>query len=101
MSTLTITIGVPSGRREAVEQFLREEGIDWTLAEAGHGWLNILEADEPGRPCDRRTLHVKGRIDCSTALALADETRVASRSVGRLMNLLEIRIGNCQLGCFQ
>ena len=67
----------------------------------GAGALNVSEAGEAGAPCTRETLHHGGRIDCSTALAMADQHRVASGSIGRLMNLLGIRIRNCQLGCFQ
>ncbi len=96
-----LAIGVPAGRRAEIERFLREEAIGWTITEAGSGHLNIVEASAPRQACDRRTLYPQGRIDCSTALAWAEEYEIESQAVGRLMNLLEIRIGTCQLGCFQ
>lgn len=94
-------IGVPAGRRAEIEQFLREEAIGWTITDVGSGTINIVEVPEPGQTCDRRILFPQGRIDCATALALAEEHEIESQSVGRLMNLLAIRIGKCQLGCFQ
>jgi len=96
-----LTIGVPAARREAIEAFLQEEGIDWTVSADGAGELTVVEAEGPESACDRRRLHAGGRIDCATALALAEERRVPSESIGRLMNLLGIRIRNCQLGCFR
>jgi hypothetical protein len=96
-----MTLGVPPARQADLENFLKEEGVDWTVVEGATGTLNVVESAEAGAACTKQTLHPGGRIDCSTALAMADELRVDSRVVGKLMNLLGIRIRNCQLGCFQ
>ncbi len=41
-----------------------------------------------------------GRITCEAAQKIADETGVPRKDVGVLLNELEIKITDCQLGCF-
>lgn len=96
-----VTLGAPAARRAELERFLRDEGLDWTVVEDGAGTLNVSAGGTDPAPCTKQVLHPGGRIDCSTALSMAEELRTDSRSIGRLMNLLGIRIRNCQLGCFQ
>ena len=43
---------------------------------------------------------VDGNLPCSIALELAGKLEVAPKAVGDVANRLEIRIINCQLGCF-
>lgn len=100
MSGPQVTLGVSPARRAELEDFLREEGLDWQIVAEGTGTLNIRDATEGADAANRAELRAGGRIDCSTALAMAEELRADSRSIGRLLNLLGIRIRNCQLGCF-
>jgi len=43
---------------------------------------------------------VDNKIDCERAQALAGELGVPMLVVGRALNLLNIKIEQCQLGCF-
>ncbi len=43
---------------------------------------------------------VKGKLPCAVAFKIAAELNVPVRSVGDACNRLDIRIANCQLGCF-
>ncbi len=43
---------------------------------------------------------VDGYLPCNIALELARKLGVAPKAVGEVANRLEIRIINCQLGCF-
>jgi len=43
---------------------------------------------------------VDNKIDCERAQALAGELEVPILVVGRALNLLKIKIVQCQLGCF-
>jgi hypothetical protein len=42
----------------------------------------------------------KDRISCSEAFALAREYKVPPKEIGKLLNDMNIKIQNCQLGCF-
>jgi hypothetical protein len=95
------TLGAPAARRSDLERFVTDEGLGWTIVAEGAGALNVAADSKAGAPCTLGVLHPGGRIDCSIALALADRSGAPSEAIGRLMNLLGIRIRNCQLGCFQ
>ena len=41
-----------------------------------------------------------GRLDCRYALELAEELEVPPARIGRICDEENIRIANCQLGCF-
>lgn len=45
--------------------------------------------------------HAKdGKIACRQALKISDEEGITSKEVGELLNELNIKVANCQLGCF-
>ena len=43
---------------------------------------------------------VNGKLPCAVAFKIARKLKVAPRKVGDTANRLDIRIVNCQLGCF-
>ena len=43
----------------------------------------------------------KGSIDCSQCFVLAKKSDTALKDVGTFCNKHDIKIKNCQLGCFQ
>lgn len=42
-----------------------------------------------------------GKLKCAEAFALAREENVSISRIGEALNELEIKISNCQLGCFE
>jgi hypothetical protein len=51
--------------------------------------------------CTVETLYSGGWIACSTALALAEALGVPARDIGRLLDLLRIKVKRCSLGLFE
>jgi hypothetical protein len=49
---------------------------------------------------DMRASLVDGRLPCAEAFKIAKKLKVAPRQVGDAANELDIKIANCQLGCF-
>lgn len=43
---------------------------------------------------------LEGRLDCASAMALADRLNLPRKHVGAMADQMGIRIKNCQLGCF-
>lgn len=43
---------------------------------------------------------INGRITCSTARKIAEELGVSYKDVGESADELNVKITNCQLGCF-
>jgi len=99
MGPEAITIGVSRRHRPALEEFVRAERPPWTLVDAPGGRVDVVDDPEPGT-CDPRRLIPGGRIKCSTSLEMAEVLRVSPASLGRLLNLLRIKVRECQLGCF-
>jgi hypothetical protein len=50
---------------------------------------------------DVRQLATNGRANCRQLLDLARRTGASPEDIGRLCNEMNIRISNCQLGCFR
>ena len=44
---------------------------------------------------------VDGKVGCEVLLELAERTGAPAAQIGRLCDEMKIRIGSCQLGCFQ
>lgn len=42
----------------------------------------------------------EGRISCAAAMRLAEELVISRQQLGKLLNELQIKIKQCQLGCF-
>lgn len=42
----------------------------------------------------------EGKISCAAAMRLAEELVISRQDMGRLLNELNIKIKQCQLGCF-
>ena len=99
MNVKSATLGVPPARRAVIEEFLQHEALDWSIVDLPGGDLCIIEA-APKTECSGLTLHPGGRIPCAVALAIAESCGVPGKTVGRLLNLLEIKVRDCQLGCF-
>lgn len=43
----------------------------------------------------------KNRLNCAQAFALAEKFDIAIGQIGRICNENDVRISNCQLGCFK
>jgi hypothetical protein len=100
MSTDRFRLSVPSEWRSRIEEFIARETLGWELTEPPGGDVSVVAA-EPKSECTSELLHPGGRISCAAALAMADGHDQPRAVVGRLMDLLEIRIHSCQLGCFR
>jgi hypothetical protein len=100
MNPTAITIGVHAHQRASLQEFIDAEALPWTLVDAPGGRLNLAEAAQPAE-CSLDRLVPGGRILCSVALEMAEACHAPTGAIGRLMNLLEIKIRECQLGCFR
>jgi len=47
-----------------------------------------------------RNAAVDNRLSCEKARELAEELKVPVGEIGRICNVLKIKITTCQLGCF-
>jgi len=43
----------------------------------------------------------KGKIPCAACFKIAEEVGISKREMGKILNEMKIKIGQCQLGCFE
>ncbi|MBU1023320.1 hypothetical protein KKB99_03435 [bacterium] len=60
-----------------------------------------IDYPEGKEVCASDLLHARGRMSCPNAFKAADKLGIRRVDMGKLANLLEIRICGCQLGCFE
>jgi len=97
---MSTTIGIPEKNRDSVAALLAAASVDHVIVSPGEGELNVLDAAK-GETSDSDNLMAGGRIDCRVAWAMSKKHGIPLSVLGELINLLDIRIRNCALGCFR
>ena len=46
-------------------------------------------------------LSVDGKVGCAQAFKIAKEEGLPIKKVGYILNILNFKVGSCQLGCFE
>lgn len=92
-------LSVPQSLLASVRQLVASEAIPLEVASAGRCTVRV-EQGEARAECDQAVLHPGGWIACPTAQAAASRLQISNRAMGRILNLLEIKIRQCDLGCF-
>lgn len=99
MTKSRVKISVPQALAQQVRQFVESEAVPVAVTGDSDADVRVIVAE--GRvESDLKTLQSGGWIACATARALARKLRVQPRQAGRLLDLLDIRIRDCELGCF-
>ena len=93
------TISVSKSLLEKVEALIRSEGNSVQIVQDGTATVNIVEAQ--GRvESDDSTLYACGWIRCRTARRIAEKLGVSHKQIGMLLDVLQIKARDCELGCF-
>jgi len=94
------TLGVPQEMLMQVESFLREHGIPLEVT-SGRNATVVVGRSSERRESGPATLQSGGWIACPTALGMAGRVRIRPQQLGMLLNLLDVKIKACSLGCFK
>lgn len=93
------SLGVPEGRVRPLAGFLRRRRLPLRVVCGGPCLVRIAEA--PGRKaCTRSTLYPGGWIACPVARGMAARLGIPPRQARALLDLLDIKVRRCELGCF-
>jgi hypothetical protein len=92
-------LGVSEALREAVTSFVGTHDIPLEVVSGDDCNVRVVEAAE-GEKSTSSVLHAGGWITCNTARGMAAELNIGSRSLGQLLDHLNIKIRACELGCF-
>jgi len=97
---MSVTLCVPEELRESVDTFVNAEGLPIDVVSDDSGTVRVVQSGER-RKCDPTTLQAGGWIPCTVARAMAAKMRIDSRKMGKLLDLLDIKVRECALGCFE
>ncbi|MBN2445874.1 MAG: hypothetical protein JXO22_04070 [Phycisphaerae bacterium] len=96
---MSLTLTVADDLVPKMTEFVRAESLPWDLTAAGGNIEIVASAPEP-QQCTPDVLRAGGWIVCSDAFASAELLGIPKRTMGKLLNHLDIKLKACQLGCF-
>ena len=96
---MKVTLQVPEGLRDSVRSFVQAESLSIEVVSDGDGAVRVVQGS--GRQqSDASTLQAGGWITCAAARAMTSKLRMDGRKVGKLLDLLDVKVRDCELGCF-
>ena len=98
---MNIPISADASLVEIVERFLREEGIAASIDSSASGTCVRVAPPATRRECTVETIWAGGWISCSVARAAAGRMGISGRTMGGLLYALDVKIRQCELGCFR
>ena len=93
------TINVPEKINGDFLAFLTKENIALEPATDAGGEVSVV-LGEDRRECSSTSLYHGGWIKCDTARDLKDNLSIEYKNVGKILDFLEIKVRDCELGCF-
>ncbi len=96
---MKVTLGVPERWRKTVAGFAGKEGLPIAITGEDNCTIKIADSEE-SRESVENTLYAGGWIRCSVARRLSVTLGTTEKKTGALLNLLNIKIRDCELGCF-
>jgi hypothetical protein len=91
---------VPEELREKVAAFLETSELDLEIVESEPCDIRV-EAGGERRESTADRLEAGGWIGCATAWTMAAKYKLALRRLGALLNVLDVKVRKCDLGCFE
>ena len=96
---MSTSIGVTAALAEKLAEFVKAGKLPIEVVSEGSGTVQVVQSEDR-QQSDASTLQAGGWIACPDAFALASKLGVPTQAVGKLLNHLDIKIRQCQLGCF-
>ena len=97
---MTTTLSAPKELHEKVSRFAKTNDMDVKVVEGEPCDIRIVSSGEKAE-CLADTLHPGGWIKCAAAWEMAEKHHIPLLMLGALLDLLDIRVRQCCLGCFE
>lgn len=85
---------------EQLQEFLDREKIDIDIVTGQTADIEVVKCDARKKSCSD-IIYSGGWISCEIARSLAKKIDISLGQMGRLLNLLDVKIRSCSLGCFK
>lgn len=93
------SICVPEAMRDSFSKIIAEAGLTLALASEDEADV-VVRASEGLQESNHRVLESGGWISCAAAWAMAERLAIDKRSMGKVLDGLEVKVRSCELGCF-
>ncbi len=93
------SVHVQTAAVEQLREFVEAEGIGIEPVTDPACDVTIAPGDK-GRCSDLTTIYAGGSIACATAFELAAKLGISQTKMGKLLDHLDVKVRDCQLGCF-
>ena len=90
----------PPGFLEEIERLLASADVELSRADSEDAAAVCIIWVPDKLECGDSKLYVNGYMTCPSALEAAERLGVDRATFGKLLNLLDIKLRQCQLGCF-
>lgn len=97
---MSTTLVVPAPMLEAVGAFVGAEAIPLNVVADGQGDVTVEKSDER-KPSTLYTLQAGGWITCPMAHEVASRLGISPGQIGKLLDHLDVKVRQCELGCFK
>lgn len=93
------SLGLPTELRARLDKFQHEQGLSMVLNENATGDVTVEVVTERVES-SATLLYSGGWLSCATAWEMSDILGISKGQMGELLDLLEVKVRNCDLGCF-
>ena len=97
---MSATLDVPEKMADTLRAFVEKEGISLNIVAGGEGAVRVVESEQ-GQQSKASTICAGGGIGCGLARDMAGRLGIKTRDFGKLLNQLDVKVRNCELGCFE
>ena len=89
----------PEDMTESIQRLVESEQMSIQVVSEGECDVKVVRSEDRAES-DLNTLQSGGWIKCEVARAGAKKLRTSTRKTGKLLDLLDIKVRECGLGCF-
>ena len=83
-----------------VADYIRQESVDWQIVDNGDSDI-VIESSTERKECIKNIIYSNGWMSCEEARSLAPKLNLTLGQMGRLLDILSVKIRHCSLGCFK
>jgi hypothetical protein len=93
------SICVPEALHGSFSKTMAEAGLALAMASEDEADV-VVRVSEGRQESNDRVLESGGWISCAGAWAMAERLAIDKRSMGKLLDALDVKVRGCELGCF-
>ncbi len=94
-------VNLPDDIVTALGEFCKSIELDFTLVDSASDADITIDKPSEREISKPDIIHSGGRISCPVTFAIAKKLGISRSKAGKLVNVLDIKIFGCQLGCFK